>query len=190
MRCQHIMYAWRGTKVTKVTEGKKARSVILLLVLGSLLLVDGAAARAEGGLPAKFIFLNTPPAGWQVAEAPQAVEGPALFAVINGGAELYLELGFKQAAFAAYKTDKGILLNLEIYEMVSPEAARKTQASKTGGQDRPETLGDEARWGDHYLNLRKGPWQVTIAGYDTKSVTLDGIRALAETVVRNLNGAS
>ena len=55
--------------------------------------------------------------GWALDGEPQVVVGDELFELINGGAELYHQLGFVQAAAAEYVDDSGCAISLEVFEM-------------------------------------------------------------------------
>jgi hypothetical protein len=59
--------------------------------------------------------------GWEIGQ-PDFYNAKQLYGYINGGAELYLEYGFKQVS--AQRCSKGDLeLQVDVYEMTSPEAA-------------------------------------------------------------------
>ena len=59
--------------------------------------------------------------GWKI-DNPDFYNAKQLYGYINGGAELYLEYGFKQVS-AQRCTNGEFELQVDIYEMVSPEAA-------------------------------------------------------------------
>ena len=133
-----------------------------------------------------LLSLADPPAGWSVAEPPQAAQGHELFTVINGGAELYVRLGFARALFASYQNPAGKSINLEIYQMNSPKLAQAVYTQKVGAKGRPADFGTAAFFEDYYLNFHKGPFQVTISGYDTDKQTVAGIFTLAGLVDQRL----
>jgi hypothetical protein len=130
--------------------------------------------------------LVTPPVGWHMTETPQTARGEELFTIINGGAEMYLQLGFHRSIFASYQDEKGIVVNLEVYEMQNPEAAREVYLKKIGSSGKAVKLGTESMQEEYYLNFWKGPFQVTISGYDATRETMDAIMAIADMVDHRL----
>jgi hypothetical protein len=64
-----------------------------------------------------------PPEGWTPAAPPRRFVGADLFNHINGAAEVFLELGFRRVWVQSYDRDN-TSLDLQIYEMESPAAAR------------------------------------------------------------------
>ncbi len=77
-----------------------------------------AAAREDAELPPP-----PPPEGWVYAAPPRRFVGADLFNHIDGAAEVFLELGFRRVLVQGYDRD-GTALDLQIYEMESPTAAR------------------------------------------------------------------
>jgi hypothetical protein len=69
--------------------------------------------------------------GWDQSEKPRVFEGSALFDHIDGGAELYLEFGFRELEVQRYARGDDELV-LEIYEMESPESALGLYLMKCG----------------------------------------------------------
>ena len=81
--------------------------------------------------------------GWQPEDEAKYAAGEDLFLLINGGAEVYHEYGFQEALFQTYSTKEGKSINLEVYEMVSQEAAFGIYSFKTGDDGHPIDLGHE-----------------------------------------------
>jgi hypothetical protein len=87
-----------------------------------------AAASLNGGIvvpPGGFA------PGWEKSEGLRKFPGSRLFDHIDGGAELFLEFGFKGLCLQRYKRGEDELA-LEIYEMESPEAALGLYLMKCG----------------------------------------------------------
>ncbi len=125
--------------------------------------------------------------GWRLDGEPQTAEGIKLFELINGGAEEYLKEGFNRAVLATYRNNDGKRINLEIYKMLSPESARIIQRKKAGDRGQKVSVGEEAATEDHYLNFRKGVYQVTLSGYDTQRETLAWILRMARLVAERIS---
>ena len=124
--------------------------------------------------------------GWALIETPRHAEGDGLFALINGGAELYLKLGFQRAIIADYANKSDQSVTLEIYEMNTPEAATKLFEKKAGQEGKSLSLGDAALFANYYLNFRQGKLLVTLTGSDTNEKTIDSIMAIARIVERKI----
>ncbi len=133
--------------------------------------------------------LSSPPEGWKISEPARTADGRQLFTVINGGAELYVQLGFKQAVFVSYLSSAGIDLNIEIYEMNTPQAALDVYGRKIGGQGKAVKIGEGGLLEDYYLNFVKGSYQVTISGYDSDRQTVAGILMIAKEIDRRLGSS-
>jgi len=55
--------------------------------------------------------------GWKLDATPETAEGIELYHLINGGAEIYMQTGFKRAILASYSDEKGKMINLEIFKI-------------------------------------------------------------------------
>ena len=96
------------------------------------LLAACAAALAAASLNAAIILPSSGFApGWKKSESLREFPGRRLFDHIDGGADLFLEFGFKDLCLQRYKKGKDELA-LEIYEMESPEAALGIYLMKCG----------------------------------------------------------
>jgi hypothetical protein len=169
------------------------RLLAIMLLLGLAGGLDPAAARAEdpagtsADAPhADLMALAAPPPGWQPLGVPAAVAGEALFNVIDGGAEIYMQTGFRRAVFASVQNAVALTVNLEIYEMQDPAAARAIFDHKTAGSGRAIPLGQGARLEAYYLNFWHGRFQVTVAGYTSSPETVAAIRTVAAAVAKRL----
>lgn len=120
--------------------------------------------------------------GWRPLYEPQMVEGEDLYLLINGGAEIYYEYGFKRAITQSYGDRDGRSINLEIYEMNSPVSAHGAYTFKTGEKGERIAIGNDALLEDYYLNFWKGNCVVTLIGFDTDDKTREGLMKIAEAV--------
>lgn len=167
--------------------------VAVLIVLFSLL---GCAEKPEpesepvAGSISSLTAAAVPLEGWRMDGEPQVVVGDALFELINGGAELYHQHGFVQALSAEYSDDADRDISLEVFEMEDLQGAQNVYAEKSGGAGEALAVGDEAAFEDYYLNVRTGPYLITITGFETDEATTDAIRRLAESVVSALGESS
>jgi hypothetical protein len=169
---------------------KKGAIIIgLALIYGLIMSLGVSADESKEGAP-DLVALTDQPEGWTTLEPPQTASGNQLFTVINGGAELYVRLGFERAVFASYASADGKNINLEIYQMKNPGAAREVYAHKTGDGGRPAGLGTDSMLADYYLNFYRGAWQVTVSGYDADGRTVAALKTIAGLVDSRLSALS
>lgn len=119
---------------------------------------------------------------WKPFGEPQYAEGEDLFLLINGGAEIYYEYGFKRAVIHSYSHKDGTSINVEIYEMEDAVSAYGMYSFKIGGNGKDIPIGTEGRMEEYYLNFWKGPYVVTLIGFDTDSATRESLKKIAGTI--------
>ena len=159
----------------------------LMLLGGVLFLVASIAVQCakqqkagEGILT--YLPTNNELGDWQPEGDPQTAVGEDLFLLINGGAEIYYEYGFKQAVIQGYTNKNEKSINLEMYEMDDAASAYGAYTFKTGKRGREVALGNEGMLEDYYLNFWKGNFVVTLIGFDTDQETQEGLMALAKMI--------
>jgi hypothetical protein len=138
-----------------------------LAICGLILISTGTRAGPDSSrLETRGLALFLPDTAncpWAVAEdEPVVAQGSELFGIINGGAELYIKHGYKQALFQEYQAGSGKTINIEIFEMPSPEKADSLFGDKGGGKGNLLEIGDKAVLKEYYCMFRKGPYLVTI----------------------------
>lgn len=131
---------------------------------------------------------------WEPSGDPQLAEGEDLFLLINGGAEVFHEYGFKQAIIGEYqnKSSESARFNIEIYRMQNSQAAYGVYTFKTGDSGKKLDIGSgaEALLEDYYLNFWKGDFYVTVIGFDSSESTLTAITAAAKLVASKIKKTS
>ncbi len=120
--------------------------------------------------------------GWFSEKEPRIAEGEDLYLLINGGADIYLEYGFRDAVFHSYETKNGNAINLEIYRMTSPESAYGIYTFKASTAGKPIDSGIEGWMEDYYLNFWKGNFLVTLICLDMEKETMDGLKKIAQSI--------
>ena len=145
-----------------------ARPFASLLVSVLLLALSGTLLVAEDGKEGLLALLPRASdlAGWQPEAPPHQVVGEGLFSLINGGAEIFLKAGFSRAVSQAYIQAGQQPIQLEIYEMTGPEAARAVFGQKAKGNGQPVTLGVQGVDGEYYLIFWQDRFFVTVTGPD------------------------
>ncbi len=124
--------------------------------------------------------------GWAPITEAQIFEGEELFDLINGGAEIYHEFGFRQALAQDFSGPEQRLVALEIFEMKDSAAAYGTYSFKISGSGRTLEMSDEAMLEDYYLNFRGGPYVVTLTGMSDDEITMQGVTGIARAVAKKI----
>ena len=124
--------------------------------------------------------------GWHLEGEAQTAKGEDLFLLINGGAEIYDEYGFEQAIYQTYSTENGHSINLELYEMDSPQSAYGIYTFKTGKEGKAVDVGHEGWLESYYLNFWKGNFLVTVIGLDAEQETWGGLLETAKIVASKI----
>jgi hypothetical protein len=118
-----------------------------------------------------------------VPEAPaQLAEGRDLFALINGGADLFLRYGFDRAAVQSYNLDGGRQIPAEVFQMRTPDSATGVFADKIGPGDLRFTIGNSGVRGDCYILFRRGRLFATVAAGDTTPDAIAAVLRIARVV--------
>jgi len=124
--------------------------------------------------------------GWEPFGEPQYAEGEDLFLLINGGAEIYYEYGFKQAVIHSYSREDDTSVNVEIYEMEDAKSAYGIYTFKTGENGKNIFVGTQGKLEEYYLNFWKGPYVVTLIGFDTDPTTRKSLKKIAGLIDDNI----
>jgi hypothetical protein len=124
--------------------------------------------------------------GWKMNSPPDTAKGLELFQLINGGAEIYIQAGFKSAILASYRNSEGKMINLEIFVMTSNESARNVYIKKISDEGKKLPIGDAALLEGYYINFRKGRFQVTLSGDDSEEETVKALLNMARLVAESI----
>jgi hypothetical protein len=167
--------------------------ILLILLSWSLVSLFPTLSQAEKPRPKESLLrlmpLDSDLKEWKLDGDPQTAEGIGLFELINGGAEEYIKEGFRRAVMATYRNNGGKRINLDIYEMLSPESAKRIYRKKAGDKGEAVSVGEEAAMEEYYLNFRKGAYQVTLSGYDTQRETLELLLRMARLVAERISAS-
>jgi hypothetical protein len=104
---------------------------------------------------------------WAPEASAQLAEGQGLFALINGGAEIFLRHGFERAVAQTYSHAGGRHIQVEIYMMRTTDGAAEVFLRRTGATEPPLAIGDAGVRGEYYVVFRKGRCFVTVTAGDT-----------------------
>jgi len=136
------------------------------------LLLAAAVAAVGGPLDAALLppdrFLGV----WGRVAAPVAFTRADLYGRINGGAEVFLELGFEQLVVQRYRNAAGATpggssptgaeIEVEIYRMADATAARGIYLARRGTEARDPTLRERHTAGRHQLMLQRDRYFVVV----------------------------
>ena len=125
-------------------------------------------------------------AGWSPEEEPQVAVGDDLYLLINGGAVIYQEYGFKQAVYCTYLNKEEQAINCEIYQMSDPKASFGIYSFKTRSDGQPADLGCSGWLGDYYLNFWSGNYQVTVVGLSAEPSVIEAVQQIASVIAKQL----
>ena len=155
----------------------------LVLLILQVVCVNKENSKADifSLLPDKHELQN-----WKPIDEPVRFVGDDLFELINGGAEIYHEYGFKEIISGEYESDSGKSINLEISKMDSPTSAYGIYSFKTSSDGKKFNIGNDALFEDYYLNFWKGEYLITLVGFDTEKETIDGILQLAKIIDKKI----
>lgn len=131
-----------------------AAFLVALLSANTSLAGDAGLFPAEGDVP-----------GWRLAGESRSYSGAELYGWIDGGAELFLEMGFAKLLVQEY-TDGRRTLTLEAYLMDDPAAALGVYLAKCGRETPSPALAERHTVGRLQLLMVKGPAFV-VATLDT-----------------------
>ncbi len=98
---------------------------------------------------------------WKKSAAPRTYTSADLYGYINGGAELFLELGFEQLTIQRYK-DGTQEVGVEIYRMTDATAARAIYQSRKGKETPDAGLKARHTASRHQLQMQRGRFYVIV----------------------------
>jgi len=157
---------------------------LAILTVMALILVTGCSSdkKVTENHLYKFLPTGNMIPGWSMADSAEVYTGEDLFVYIDGGAEKYLEHGFKQVITCEYTDAAETGLILEIFEMNDPAAAAAMYNEKADDSGMVDGLGDKSSIQDYYLNFTRGRYLVTLTGFEQSYKNLDGLVKIAAAV--------
>lgn len=123
---------------------------------------------------------------WAPDAPAQVAEGQELFALINGGAEIFLRHGFERAATQTYSHAGGRHIQVEIYMMGTADGATEVFRHKAGATELPLAVGDAGVRGEYYVVFRRGRFLVTVTAGDAHADAQAMVLRIAHAVERRI----
>ncbi len=154
-----------------------------LTALAALLMIPGC-----GGGGADRIELPARAGGWALDGETEYFGSDALFDHINGGAEVYLEKGFRELAVGHYVLDEGVEVMAEVYAMETPAAASE-MFDLEQGERASGSVGEEAAVATQSMAFRRGPYYVKLIAYSPEDGLQSKLEELGAAIDTRLSGA-
>lgn len=122
---------------------------------------------------------------WRPKGNSQIFVGEKLYELIDGGAVIYFEYGFKQVTVQEYQNPDGKSINLEIYEMDNPASAYGIYTFQRGEGDEVE-VGSAGVCSEYYLHFWKDDFFVRLIASDTEELASKDLLTVAKAVDRKI----
>lgn len=149
-----------------------------LAVSTTLFALTAAGVRAAE-TPQALVAKLAPAAGWTPTEPPRIAAGDELFDLIDGGAELYHEYGFKRALSWQLEAADRTSIQVELYEMSDPAAAYGVFSLMQTGKFIRGNLGQGSLRFGYYTVLWSGPYYASVTGAKADAATQAEVDRLA-----------
>jgi len=131
---------------------------MIRFVLSIFCLIGFAGLQAQESINSIILPEDCP--GIEVSGESKLYVGDDLFSLINGGAELYHEFGFVEVLVAEILIPGLAPLEVEIYDMGSPEAAWGIYSLTYTSKAKPFMAGVAGRRGEGFAQFIKGNYMV------------------------------
>jgi hypothetical protein len=121
---------------------------------------------------------------WLAVGQTEHYQSDELYFLINGGADLYLEYGFKEVVAQSYQNNANERISVEIYDMGSSEAAFGIFSLSKSPQGETATLGDFSVKTSNSLLFTTGSYLVLMRSATTSASLSEGFCLLAESIIK------
>lgn len=115
--------------------------------------------------------------GFEIINEPEYFQGDDLFFLINGGADIYLEYGFKDVISVSFENEQKLRFKAEIYQMQNDSAAYGIFSFNRNDRKIYHDIGDESIRQNDYVIFIKGPYYVVLttqANQEEQKINLPG----------------
>jgi hypothetical protein len=126
-------------------------------------------------------------AGWQAADTGREFSGKGVFEALNGGAEIYLDYGFRRVLVREYKKARRPRLTLHFFEMRSAPDAFGMFTHEREGVD--AAVGEDSDYAGGLLRFWKGRHFVSILAPSETPEVKRAILALGRHVASHLRAS-
>jgi hypothetical protein len=158
-----------------------------LLLLGlSAAVFSAVCAQLKMPALASYLPCREELGGWFLADSIRTYAGEELFTLIDGGADLFFEYGFRQVVAAEYRNDRDQSIKLELYEMSDDDAAFGRYSLASDNHGTIVHIGNEGFLNEYYLVFWQNRFLVFLSAGDTARETSDEILSIAAILEGNL----
>jgi hypothetical protein len=147
------------------------------------------AACSGGGGPGDGLTPDGALGSWKRTGEQQVFDGATLYGHINGGAEVFLELGFDRLEVQSFVSDAGEVA-VEVYHMADPAAALGIYLMKCGEESPDPSLAPRHTVGPYQLQLVHGATYLVVNTIDGDGVDARTLIDLAAELVGRMPPAA
>lgn len=127
--------------------------------------------------------------GWVKHESAKIYKKDYLFEYINGGAEIYLEYGFKQVIVQEYVCNEQSII-VDIYEMDDPRAAFGIYSIQYDYNKPEMNVGSGGTKYDFFIAFWQNQYYVVVSGYSIKPETKMALEKFAQNISNEIGESS
>ena len=126
----------------------------------------------------------------KMSDTIRTFKGDELYTYIDGGADIFMEYGFKQVVTTNYLDKNNNQLQVEIYEMTDSSAAYGAYTFYLNGEGKPLNAGTEGILIDYYAATWKGNFLTVISASEYKEELTTVIKELADKINSKISPTS
>ena len=142
-----------------------AALLVFVIAAAAPLAASGQTAALDAGLMPPDKAVDT----WVKSGAPKVFTQADLYGRIDGGAEVFLEIGFQQLLVQAYKADPASpMIEAEIYRMTDATAARGIYLAKCGVEKRDASFKERHTVNRYQLMFQRDRYFVIVTNASGK----------------------
>jgi hypothetical protein len=156
------------------------------LILFSAFLYSTGSVRAQEADLVSFLPKPNELQGWHPADSVRLLGKNDLFTLIDGGADIYLEYGFRKVLSVEYLDTAEQMLRMEIYEMTDAPAAFGIYSLNIGSMGTAVDIGNAGVSGDSFVMFWKNRFLVYVSSDDTGRTGQTMRRTIAASIDHNL----
>lgn len=128
--------------------------------------------------------------GWKEFQPPETYSGEDLFLYINGGADIYLEYGFREVTSYHLQNEDGVTIHAEVYQMTDPGAAFGIYSLNKPDKSVLYNIGSEGYIHNYFMSYFKSDCNVILSANSLEKSAIEGLKLVARYLDRKIQGES
>ena len=156
----------------------------ITIVLFALIIYTGIAGAAN---ILKLLPTSNEISGWMQKGKPRLFVNEKLWEFMDGGADIYLDYGFKQIATVEVEQGKNSI-TVDIYEMKSIEGAFGIYSRESAPTYHFLKIGADGYQESIALNFYQSNYYIKLNAYSDNSITKEALRKIAESISKKIGG--